>query len=251
MSNDIQEKKLRARSLTTILAAVILAAGLGYGMSLVGNGLAAKAGNSITVTGSAKTSATADNVVWTLNVQESSPIVATAVKKVEKSVTSLKDYLTAGGVDAAGIETAGISSFAINEYINGNQTGRVLSYQASQNVTVRSKDVAKIKELSGGIGSLLQSGVNVNNYGPQYYVSNLADLRPQLLADAMKDAKVRGEAITKAVGSTLGPVLSVSSGPVQVTSPDSVDTSAGGMYDTSSIPKTVTVTVSVGFKVSK
>ena len=163
MSNDIQEKKLRARSVTTIIAAVILAGGLGYGMSLVGNGLSAKAGNSITVTGSAKTSATADNVVWTLNVQESSPSVATAVKKVEKSVVSLKDYLTSGGVDAAGIETAGISSFAINEYINGNQTGRVLSYQASQNVTVRSKDVAKIKELSGGIGSLLQSGVNVNN----------------------------------------------------------------------------------------
>jgi hypothetical protein len=33
-----------------------------------------------------------------------------------------------------------------------------------------------------------------------------------------------------------------------VTTPDSVDTSAGGMYDTSSIEKTVSVTVSVAFK---
>ena len=66
----------------------------------------------------------------------------------------------------------------------------------------------------------------------------------------MVDAKLRGVSITKAVGSTLGAVVSVNSGPVQVTTPDSVDISAGGMYDTSSIDKTVTVTVSVAFKVS-
>jgi len=67
----------------------------------------------------------------------------------------------------------------------------------------------------------------------------------------MRDAKSRGISITAAVGSKLGAVLSVSSGPVQVTAPDSVDTSSGGMYDTTTIPKTVTVTVSVSFKVSK
>jgi hypothetical protein len=75
-------------------------------------------------------------------------------------------------------------------------------------------------------------------------------LRPQLLADATVDAKERGLSITNAVGSKLGPVLAVTSGPVQVTQPDSVDTSAGGMYDTSSIPKSVSVTVSVSFKVN-
>ncbi len=106
-----------------------------------------------------------------------------------------------------------------------------------------------INSLSNGIGTLLQTGVNINNYGPQFYVSNLAALRPTLLAQAMVDAKARGISVTKAVGSKLGNVIAVSSGPVQVTSPDSVDTSAGGMYDTTTIQKTVTVTVSVSFKV--
>jgi hypothetical protein len=233
-----------------VVAALVLAVGLGYGLSLVGSGLSARSGNAITVTGSAKVSAVADNVVWTLNVQESSPNVASAVKKVESSVLALNSYLTKGGVDAAAIESGGVNTMAINEYNNGNPTGRVLSYQANQNVTVRSKDVKLIKSLSNGIGALLQTGVNVNNYGPQFYVSNLSALRPQLLAAATIDAKSRGLSITKAVGSKLGAVIAVSSGPVQVTSPDSVDTSAGGMYDTSSIPKTVSVTVSVSFKVS-
>jgi hypothetical protein len=206
--------------------------------------------SSVTVTGQARTNATADNAVWTLNAQESSQSAAAAVAKVEKSVAALTKYLTEGGIPTAGIQSGGVNTNAIYEYINGNQTGRVLSYQANQSVTVRSKDVNLVNSLSNGIGSLLQTGVNINNYGPQFYVSNLSELRPTLLAQAMVDAKARGISMTKAVGSKLGPVIAVSSGPVQVTSPDSVDASAGGMYDTTTIPKTVTVTVSVSFKVN-
>ena len=242
---------VRPRQVVVISSALILALGIGFAGSLMGSGFAARSGNAITVTGSAKTSATADNVVWTLMAQESSPNVASAVKKVESTVAAASSYLTKGGVDAATIETGAIGTYAIQQYINGNQTGKVLAYQATQNVIVRSKDVTLVKKLSDGIGSLLATGVNVYNNGPQYYVSNLAALRPQLLADAMKDAKLRAESITGAVGSKLGAVLAVTSGPVQVTAPDSVDTSAGGMYDTATIPKTVTVTVSVSFKTSK
>jgi hypothetical protein len=237
--------------ISLIAAAAILAVGIWQGLRLVGEGLAAKAGNAITITGQARTTSKADKVVWILNVQENSKNVGPAVQKVEKSVTSLKEYLTKGGIAATAIEVGGVNTYANNEYKNGNMTGAILSYTANQNVTVRSEDVEKVRSLSNGIGALLQTGVNVNNYGPQYYVSNLADLRPKLLAEAMQDAKLRGETMTKAVGTKLGAVMAVTSGPVQVTAPDSTDNSAGGMYDTTTIPKTVTVTVSVSFKVSR
>ena len=248
----MQEPSGAGRSLKTIgiiISSVILSIGMGYGLTVVGQGLAAKAGNSVTVTGQSRTVATADNAVWSLNVQESSPTVGGAVTKVESSVTELTKYLTENGIPASGIQAAGVNTNVISEYVNGNPTGRILSYQAFHNVTVRSQDVVLINKLSNGIGRLLQKGINLNNNGPQFYVSNLAKLRPALLAEAMVDAKLRGLSITRAVGSRLGPVIAVSSGPVQVTSPDSVDTSGGGMYDTTTIPKTVTVTVSVSFKV--
>ena len=69
--------------------------------------------------------------------------------------------------------------------------------------------------------------------------------------EAMKDAQVRAIALTRAVGGTIGPVLSVRSGPFQVTTPDSTMTSDIGAYDTSTIEKTVTSTVSVTFKTKK
>jgi hypothetical protein len=239
----------RRKAIAIVVAASILAISFGFGLMKVGSGFASRTNNGITVTGSAKTSATADNVVWTLNVSLTRPTVSAAVTKVGSDVAAVSKYLTDAGIAAADITLGSVSTYANEEYSNGNNTGRILNYRANRDVVVRSKDVELISKLSQGIGSLLQEGVSVNNYGPQYYISSLPSLRPQLLEEAMKDAKVRAEAITKAVGGKVGSVQSVRAGVFQVTTPDSTMTSDGGAYDTSSIEKTVTSTVSVTFSV--
>ena len=248
---SINNSAEKSRSITVIAASLIMALAVGGGLVKVGAGFAARTDNGITVTGSAKTTATADNVVWTLNVALSSQLVADAVKKVGADVNAVTAYLTKGGIPADALTLGAVSSYANEEWQNGNNTGRILSYRASRDITVRTNDVQLVYKLSQGIGSLLQNGVNVNNYGPQYYISTLSDLRPQLLEDAMKDAKTRAVAITKAVGGSVGAVQSVKSGVFQVTTPDSTMVSDGGAYDTSTIEKTVTSTVSVTFAVSK
>ena len=241
----------KSRSITVIAASLIMALAVGGGLVKVGAGFAARTDNGITVTGSAKTTATADNVVWTLNVALSRPLVADAVKKVGADVDAVSAYLTKGGIAADALTLGSVSTYGNEEWQNGNNTGRILSYRASRDITVRTSDVQLVYKLSQGIGTLLQSGVTVNNYGPQYYISTLSDLRPQLLEEAMKDAKTRAVAITKAVGGSVGSVQSVKSGVFQVTTPDSTMVSDGGAYDTSTIEKTVTSTVSVTFAVSK
>ncbi len=240
----------KSRSITVIAASLIMALAVGGGLVKVGAGFASRTDNGITVTGSAKTTATADNAVWTLNVALSRPLVADAVKKVGSDVDAVTAYLSNGGIPASALTLGSVSTFANEEWQNGNNTGRILSYRASRDITVRTSDVQLVYTLSQGIGSLLQTGVNVNNYGPQYYISTLPDLRPQLLEEAMKDAKTRAVAITKAVGGSVGAVQSVKSGVFQVTTPDSTMVSDGGTYDTSTIEKTVTSTVSVTFVVS-
>ena len=238
----------RRKAVTIIVAAVIMSLAIGGGLMKVGSGFASRSSDGITVTGSAKTTATADNAVWVLNVSLSSPTVATAVKKVDADVAALSKYLTEGGIAAEGLTLGAVATFANEEYINGNATGRILSYRATREVTVRSKDVQLVSRLSQGIGTLLATGINANNYGPQYYISNLPELRPQLMAEAMKDAKVRAEALTKAVGGNIGSLVNVKAGPIQITTPDSTMTADYGAYDTSTIEKTVTATVSVTFK---
>ena len=238
----------RRKAVTIIIAAVILSIALGGGLMQVGSGFASRSSDGITVTGSAKISATADNAVWVLNVSLSSPAVSTAVKKVDSDVAALSEYLIKAGIPSDALTLGAVSTYANEEFSNGNATGRILSYRANREVTVRSKDVELISKLSQGIGTLLATGINVNNYGPAYYISNLPELRPQLMAEAMKDAKVRAEALTKAVGGDIGALVNVKAGPIQITTPDSTMTADYGAYDTSTIEKTVTATVSVTFK---
>ena len=243
------EASERRRYVIAISVAVIIATALGGGLAKVGAGFAARNTNGITVTGSAKTSATADNVVWTLNVSLTRPTVAEAVTKVGNDVAAVSNYLTDGGIPAEALTLGSVSTFANEQWVNGNNTGKILNYRASRDVVVRTKDVQLVSKLSQGIGVILQQGVTVNNYGPQYYVSTLPSMRPKLLEEAMKDAKIRAEAITKAVGGKVGSVQSVRSGVFQVTTPDSTMTQDTGAYDTSSIEKTITSTVSVTFSV--
>ena len=240
----------RRRSILYIAIAIILAIALGGGLFQVGAGFAARNNNGITVTGSAKTSATADNVVWTLNVSLTRPTVAEAVARVGADVEAVTKYLVDGGIPKEALVLGSVSSYGNEQWVNGNNTGKILNYRASRDVVVRTKDVQLVAKLSQEIGTLLQQGVTVNNYGPQYYISTLPEMRPKLLEEAMKDAKVRAEAITKAVGGKVGSVQSVRSGVFQVTTPDSTMTADTGAYDTSSIEKTVTSTVSVTFSVN-
>ncbi len=242
------ENSERNRLAAMVLAAAVLASGMTLGLYKVGSGLASRAGNAITVTGTASENATADNAVWTLNLNESQPTLASSVKKIDSSADALKKYLLNGGVAADQIEFGPINSNAVPEYNNGNPTGRILAYQAYRTVTVRTKDVKLVEKLSNNIGSLLATGVNVGNYGPAYYLSTLDDMRAKLLATAMKDAQARAKAITEAVGGSVGPLLSVTSGPTQVTTKNSLDRAAGGVYDVSTIEKTVNVTLSASFK---
>jgi uncharacterized protein len=242
------ENSERNRLAAIVLAAAVLASGMTLGLYKVGGGLASRAGNAITVTGTASENATADNAVWTLNLNESQPTLASSVKKIDSSADALKKYLLTGGVSDDQIEFGPINSNAVPEYNNGNPTGRILAYQAYRTVTVRTKDVKLVEKLSNNIGSLLATGVNVGNYGPSYYLSTLDDMRAKLLATAMKDAQARAKAITEAVGGSVGPLLSVTSGPTQVTTKNSLDRAAGGVYDVSTIEKTVNVTLSASFK---
>lgn len=239
----------REKSISLIIAAAVVALAMGLGLNQVGSGFASRSNEGITVTGSARVEAKADKAVWPMNAEYVAPTQSVAVSKVGVAVDALVKYLTNGGIPSDAIEFGSVSAYPQEEYVNGSSTGRITSYRASRSVTVRTDDVNLVLKLSTNLGSLLETGINVSNYGPQYYVSKLSELRPELLKEAMQDARLRANSIVDATGGKVGNVMSVRSGPFQVTSPDSVDTSAGGFYDTMTIDKTITSTVTVVFKV--
>ena len=138
-------KFMKYRAITVIFAAVVLTAGGGFGGGLIGSGFSARTGNAITVTGIARTSATADSVVWNLNSGESASTASSAISKVNTDANLLTKYLTNGGIPVDAITYGAVGTFANNKYVNGNDTGQILSYRATQTITVRSKDVKLVR----------------------------------------------------------------------------------------------------------
>lgn len=241
----------KRKAYIALIAAVIISLAMGLGLAKVGSGFATRSSDGIVVTGSAKVEATADNAVWTLSIQNTGKTPASAVLGIGSGIDALQKYLVDGGVASDQLTLGPVNSYPTEEYINGNPTGRILNYRANRDLTVRTNDVQLVSKLSQNIGVVLQQGVNVSNYGPQYYVSTLSKIRPDLLNKATQDAKSRAEAMTKAVGGKVGTITSVKAGPIQVTTPDSTMTSDMGMYDTTTIKKTVTATVTVTFKTNQ
>jgi hypothetical protein len=234
-----------------IVSSLFIAIALVIGLIVVGHAVSERSSDTgITITGEASLPVSANQVVWTLTAQEIAPTAQGAVSMVAADVKSLSAYLKNGGIDVSKLVLSGVSTSNNEQYINGNPTGRILNYQASRDITVNSDNVYLIQKLSQDLGQVLETGANINSSGPQYYVSNLQKLRPRLIAAAVRDAKRRAIALASATGGSVGSVRSARSGPFQVNAVGSVEVSSGGVYDTTTIRKTVSTTVTVVFNLS-
>lgn len=244
----VEQKRGIPNGVALVIGSLLIAISLVIGLLAVGRGFSVRGSDTgITITGEASAAVSANQVIWTLTAQEIAPTAQEAVAMVANDVKSLSAYLKSGGIDVSKLVLSGVSTSNNEQYVNGNPTGKILNYQASRNITVNSDNVYLIQKLSQGIGQVLETGANINSSGPQYYVSTLQKLRPRLIAAAVRDAKARAIALTSATGGSVGSVRSAKSGPFQVNAVGSVEVSSGGVYDTTTIRKTVSTTVTVIF----
>ena len=126
-------------------------------------------------------------------------------------------------------------------------TGRILGYQVTQQIEVRTGDVDKVASLAGDLGGLLDQGVPVVGQAPEYLYAKLPEIRGPLLADATRDAKARAAEIVNAVGADVGRIKAVRVGVFQITKRNSTEVNDYGMYDTSDREKEITAVVRVTF----
>ncbi len=242
-----EHRASESRFLAIAGAVVLLAGSLAWGLRQVGDGIASRDGDTVSVRGTAQRDVKADRALWRLSVSQSADTASAAIAGVNDGVNVVLGFLDGNDVPDEAVTLGSISSYANKEFVEGSPTGRVISYEASREVIIRLTDVDKVASLAADLGEVLARGVNIYTGGPEYYLDSLSTLRPELLAEAMIDARTRAESLLGAVDTEVGDVRSVSSGPFQVTARDSTDVESGGYFDTASIDKTVIATVLVAF----
>ncbi|HPW89783.1 MAG TPA: SIMPL domain-containing protein, partial [Kaistella chaponensis] len=134
---------------------------------------------------------------------------------------------------------------------NGRSTQTFGGYQLSQKVSIDSKDVAKVENLSRNITEIINLGIEFTSSPPSYFYTKLADVKQQMIADATKDAKQRAEKIAENSGAKLGNLKKATMGITQITAPNSTEEySYGGTFNTSSKDKEASITIKLEYEVN-
>lgn len=202
----------------------------------------------ITVTGSASEIVTSDSGVWRFQIKAQAPTRGEAYRALTSQKPVLLAFLKNSGIKEAEIEFLGINDYARYKTApNGFSTQEVIGYNYEQTVKINSKDVELIKKLHLEIPSLIEKGIVINSFEPNYLYSGLSDKKAELLQKATADAKMRAKEMLKATNNRVGKIRSVRMGVFQITPPDSNEVSDWGINDTSSIEKKVTAVSNVVF----
>lgn len=161
----------------------------------------------ITVSGTGRASVAPDRFSFTLGVQTSGPNVDDAVNENNQRVASVLAALKKAGAADKDIQTSNFSIYPQQDYREG-QLPRILGYQVSNSITVRSSKVADAGRL---LGVAISAGVNTAS-GINFEVSDPARGRDQGLKAAFDDARAKALLLAQAAGRTLGRAISIREG---------------------------------------
>jgi len=205
----------------------------------------------ITVTGSAKRRITSDLVVWSAGVSSQSAQLTEAYRQLSDNIPRIEQYLLSKGIPEDQMTVSSIASSTIKKRDSeGNETGEITGYNLTQQIEVRSTDVAKIAQIAREATELINQGILIESSAPKYYYTKIGDLKIEMLGEAAKDAKERAERIAQSTGNSIGSGRCARMGVLQITAADSTDVSDYGMYDTTTIDKDMTAVVNVSFAVN-
>jgi hypothetical protein len=188
--------------------------------------------------------------VWTSAVSYQAPVLSEAYKSLSEAVPKVKAYLISKGIRDDEITISSISSQTLHgKTSDGGETSEITGYSLRQELEVRSKDVQKIGKIAREATELINQGILLESMAPEYYYTQLGNLKIEMLAEAAKDAKTRAAKIAESTGSSIGAVKTARMGVLQITPAGSNEVSDSGMNDTSSLEKDITAVVSIGFGV--
>lgn len=206
-----------------------------------------RAGDEITVTGSARRPITSDMASWRGTIEVQRATLPEAAAELARHMDVVRRFVTARGFADSVVVLSAINSNTVRQMVNGEFTNQVTGYRMSQSIAVSSLDIARVTALSAAAGELLAQGIPLSPEAPQYLFTGLAGMRIEMLGDATKDAAVRATEIAEKSGARIGRIKSVRQGVFQITPRNSTEISDYGMNDVSAIDKDITAVVRVTF----
>jgi len=171
----------------------------------------------LTVSGTGQARVAPDEATVRLGVLAQGATAREAQNQVNRSAQAVLDAIRKLGIPPERIQTTGLSLSP--QYAKGrpDQGPRITGYQASNTVTVRVEDLSRVGPV---IDAGLTSGAN-NLDGVDFGLRNDAAARAAALTDAVQSARVKAEALARALKVKLVEIVEVTEGGVSISPPPS------------------------------
>lgn len=214
----------------------------------------AKVSQAISVTGSGEENFTSDLIVWRASFSKKDMVLKQAYADLNEDQKTIRKYLTSKGVksDEIVFEAVDIQKDFNYDYDENGQLRNTIfnGYSLSQSLKIQSKNVDGVENISREVTELIDAGVELNSFAPDYYYTKLAQLKIKMIEAATKDAKNRAEKIAENAGGVLGDLKNADMGVFQITGENTQEEfSWGGNYNTSSKKKTANVTIRLKYEI--
>ncbi len=141
------------------------------------------------------------------------------------------------------VESASDISEVLKIGPDGKRTNKIDYYAVRRTLRIESTNVEMMEMLSRSIFDLNADGMRVKVSGPRYLITDLGETKLKLVKEATLNGMERAKTIAKNAKAGLGDLVSARQGVIQITQPNSTDTSDWGTYDTSTIAKVAKITV--------
>lgn len=220
--------------------AAILATGLIAGGYLLGDGLlrAKDAERAVTVRGLAERNVTADLATWTISYSATSNSLTEAQGKVRADTQAIEAFFKELGFPADALQPTGAN---VSSYTNEGLT----TFTVRQRLALRTTDVARAQKAVARQFDLVGRGVFLEEgSGMAYTFTKLNDIKPEMVAEATKDARAAAEQFAEDSNSGVGKIKDATQGYFEI---DARDGDAGGWGMADSPYKKVRVVTTVSF----
>lgn len=241
------------RSFVVLVVAILL--GMLGGSFILGKSLESfrKADRYVIVKGFSEREVKADLAVWPISVKTANNDLTEASKALETAKNKVVQFLTENGFDGNEIiqQDLRVSDRQSNEY--GSGTKDMLRYVVETTILVRSNNVDKVNKVSRMTDALVRTGVVLgakNEGGPRFMYTQLKSIKPEMMAEATRNAKTAAAQFAKESGSSVGQIRIASQGLFSIADRD--EFSGGGEGNsygsgTSDLNKRVRVVVTIEY----
>lgn len=195
-----------------LVPALVLGLCLGLGLVVAGIALAnalydvRATERFVTVKGLAEREVAADLALWPIVFTNTGDDLSAVQAQVESDAATIRSYLRQFGFQdsESSLSAPRVTDLLANSYGGQRPAER---YQVESTLTLRSGEIDRVAEAIQRSGELVRSGVTLirsYEYSTQYLFTALESIKPEMIAEATRDARRAAEQFAADSGATVG-----------------------------------------------